>query len=130
MKYLFIFVTVHIQNRINKKRAHGYAPFQSFAFRFTPVRTRCHLHRQRCFEGSGRHVHLAFQGFRGTEEITRKQCGRSYNKDYLDYVCVYEQGIRLRPGYVTKVLILSVGSNPSNVLKIIKKQRKWSPLSS
>jgi len=35
------------------------------------------------------------------QEINRKLCGRSYSKDYLDYVCVNELGVRLRPGYLT-----------------------------
>lgn len=35
------------------------------------------------------------------QEINRKLCGRSYSKDYLDYVCVNELGVRIRPGYVT-----------------------------
>ena len=34
-------------------------------------------------------------------EINRKLCSRSYSKDYLDYVCVNELGVRLRPGYLT-----------------------------
>lgn len=33
--------------------------------------------------------------------INRKLCGRSYSKDYLDYVCVNELGVRLRPSYIT-----------------------------
>jgi integrase len=35
------------------------------------------------------------------QEINRKLCGRSYGKDYLDYICVNELGVRLRPGYIT-----------------------------
>lgn len=35
------------------------------------------------------------------QEINRKLCGRSYSKDYLDYICVNELGFRLRPGYIT-----------------------------
>ncbi|SMC60797.1 tyrosine-type recombinase/integrase [Papillibacter cinnamivorans] len=35
------------------------------------------------------------------QEFNRKLCGRSYSKDYLDYVCVNELGVRLRPGYIT-----------------------------
>ena len=35
------------------------------------------------------------------QEINRKLCGRSYSKDYLDYICVNELGVRLRPGYLT-----------------------------
>lgn len=33
--------------------------------------------------------------------INRMLCGRSYSKDYLDYVCVNELGVRLRPSYLT-----------------------------
>lgn len=35
------------------------------------------------------------------QEFNRKLCGRSYSKDYLDYVCVNELGVRLRPGHIT-----------------------------
>lgn len=35
------------------------------------------------------------------QEFNRKLCGRSYSKDYLDYVCVNELGVRLRPGLIT-----------------------------
>lgn len=35
------------------------------------------------------------------QEINRKLCGRSYSKEYLDYICVNELGVRLRPGYIT-----------------------------
>jgi integrase len=35
------------------------------------------------------------------QENNRKLCGRSYSKDYLDYICVNELGIRLRPEYLT-----------------------------
>lgn len=31
----------------------------------------------------------------------RKICGRSYNTDYLDYICVDEQGNIVRPDYIT-----------------------------
>ncbi len=34
-------------------------------------------------------------------EFNRKLCGRSYSKDYLDYVCVNELGVRLRLGHIT-----------------------------
>lgn len=35
------------------------------------------------------------------QEFNRKLCGRSYCKDYLDYICVNELGVRLRPGQIT-----------------------------
>ena len=35
------------------------------------------------------------------QESNRKLCGRSYNKEFLDYVCVDELGVRIRPNYVT-----------------------------
>jgi integrase len=35
------------------------------------------------------------------QEFNRKLCGRSYSKDYLDYICVNELGVRLRPGHIT-----------------------------
>lgn len=35
------------------------------------------------------------------QAINRKLCGRSYSKDYLDYICVNELGVRLRPNYIT-----------------------------
>ena len=35
------------------------------------------------------------------QESNRKLCGRSYSKDFLDYICVNELGVRIRPNYVT-----------------------------
>ena len=35
------------------------------------------------------------------QECNRKLCGRSYNKEFIDYVCVNELGVRIRPSYVT-----------------------------
>lgn len=35
------------------------------------------------------------------QKINRKLCGRSYSNDYLDYICVNELGVRLRPEYLT-----------------------------
>lgn len=35
------------------------------------------------------------------QKINRKLCGRSYCNDYLDYICVNELGVRLRPEYLT-----------------------------
>ena len=35
------------------------------------------------------------------QEHYRKLCGNSYNKEFLDYVCVNEIGERMRPGYIT-----------------------------
>ncbi|MBQ5328976.1 MAG: site-specific integrase [Oscillospiraceae bacterium] len=35
------------------------------------------------------------------QEENRKLCGRCYNKEYLDYVCVDEMGNRLLPNYVS-----------------------------
>lgn len=35
------------------------------------------------------------------QAINQKLCGRSYSKDYLDYICVNELGARLRPSYIT-----------------------------
>ena len=40
-------------------------------------------------------------GAKEHQEMNRKLCGRSYSKDYLDYICVNELGVRLRPGYLT-----------------------------
>jgi integrase len=40
-------------------------------------------------------------GAKEHQEMNRKLCGRSYSKDYLDYICVNELGVRLRPGYIT-----------------------------
>jgi integrase len=35
------------------------------------------------------------------QESNRKLCGRSYSKEFLDYICVNELGVRIRPNYVT-----------------------------
>lgn len=35
------------------------------------------------------------------QKENRRLCGRSYCKDYLDYICVDEMGERIKPGYVT-----------------------------
>lgn len=35
------------------------------------------------------------------QEHNRKLCGRSYNKEYLEYICVNEIGDLLTPNYVT-----------------------------
>ena len=40
-------------------------------------------------------------GAKEHQEMNRKLCGSSYSKDYLDYICVNELGVRLRPGYIT-----------------------------
>ena len=35
------------------------------------------------------------------QEYNRKLCGRSYNTEYLDYLCVDEMGDLLKPNYIT-----------------------------
>ena len=35
------------------------------------------------------------------QEVNKKLCGRSYDKNYLDYICVNEMGERVNPSYVT-----------------------------
>jgi len=35
------------------------------------------------------------------QKENRRLCGRSYCKDYLDYICVDEMGERIKPGYIT-----------------------------
>jgi integrase len=35
------------------------------------------------------------------QEINKKLCGRSYDKNYLGYICVNEMGERVNPSYVT-----------------------------
>ena len=35
------------------------------------------------------------------QEANKKLCGRSYNKDYLDYIYVDEIGDRIKPNYIT-----------------------------
>ena len=35
------------------------------------------------------------------QEYNRKLCGRSYNRDYLEYIYVNEIGERIKPGYIT-----------------------------
>ena len=35
------------------------------------------------------------------QEANRKLCGRSYNTEYLGYICVDEMGTRISPNYVT-----------------------------
>lgn len=35
------------------------------------------------------------------QEYNRQLCGRSYNKDYLEYIYVNEIGERIKPGYIT-----------------------------
>ena len=35
------------------------------------------------------------------QEKNKKLCGRSYNKNFLEYICVNEMGDRINPSYVT-----------------------------
>lgn len=39
---------------------------------------------------------------RGQQELNRKLCGRSYNKNYSDYIYVNEIGELVKPGYITQ----------------------------
>lgn len=39
---------------------------------------------------------------REEQKENRRLCGRSYNKEYLDYVCVNEIGDLIKPHYVTE----------------------------
>ena len=38
---------------------------------------------------------------KAAEERNKRLCGRSYGKDYLDYICVDEMGNLIKPEYVT-----------------------------
>lgn len=38
------------------------------------------------------------------QKVNRQLCGRSYCNDYLDYVCVNEIGVRIKPGYLSLAL--------------------------
>ncbi len=49
----------------------------------------------------------------------RKLCGNSYNKKYLDYICVDSMGKLFRPEYVTDHFTLIMNKN-NNVLKKIR----------
>ncbi|HOG01839.1 MAG TPA: site-specific integrase [Oscillospiraceae bacterium] len=45
------------------------------------------------------------------QEQNMKLCGRSYNKDYLGYICVDEMGNLLKPGYLTTSFPLLLEKN-------------------
>ena len=38
----------------------------------------------------------------GLQEEYRRVCGRCYNSDYLDYICVDEMGNIIKPDYLTE----------------------------
>lgn len=38
------------------------------------------------------------------QKVNRQLCGRSYCNDYLDYVCVNDIGVRIKPGYLSLAL--------------------------
>ena len=39
---------------------------------------------------------------KGQQETYRRLCGKSYNRDYLGYLCVDEIGNIIRPNYVSE----------------------------
>lgn len=41
------------------------------------------------------------QAAKERQSFNRKLCGKSYNQEYLDYVCVNEIGERIKPNYIT-----------------------------
>ena len=46
-------------------------------------------------------LYLYLQEVKKRQEENRVLCGRSYNKEYLDYVCVNEMGDLIKPDYVS-----------------------------
>ena len=50
-------------------------------------------------------------GVKAKQEQNMKLCGRSYNKDYLGYICVDEMGNLLKPGYLTTSFPLLLEKN-------------------
>lgn len=51
-------------------------------------------------------------------EENKKLCGNSYNKKYLDYVCVNSVGKLIRPGYVTDHFTLIMDKNKDTLRRI------------
>jgi len=47
----------------------------------------------------------------------RKLCGRSYNTDYLDYICVDEMGNRLKPNFITDNFKRVLSKNDMRVIR-------------
>ena len=45
--------------------------------------------------------HDKLLNIKSQQEANKKLCGRSYNKDYLDYIYVDEIGDRIKPNYIT-----------------------------
>ncbi len=45
------------------------------------------------------------------QELNRRLCGRSYNKEYLGYICVDEMGNLIKPGYVTTAFPIMLERN-------------------
>ena len=51
------------------------------------------------------------EAFKERQEQYRMLCGRSYCRDYLDYICLDEMGERLRPNYLSTGFTLLLESN-------------------
>ena len=45
------------------------------------------------------------------QQENRRACGRSYCKDYLDYIYVNELGVRVQPNYITQNFALTLKNN-------------------
>lgn len=54
---------------------------------------------------------------RAEQEENRRLCGRSYCKDYLEYVCVNEIGERINPSYITDAFPKLLEKNGLRVIR-------------
>ena len=45
------------------------------------------------------------------QQENRRLCGRSYNKEYLDYICVNQLGERMKPDYITSMFPVLLEKN-------------------
>ena len=50
---------------------------------------------------------------KGQQETYRRLCGKSYNREYLGYLCVDEIGNIIRPNYVSEQFPKAVGEKRS-----------------
>lgn len=51
------------------------------------------------------------------QQENRRLCGRSYCKDYLDYICVDEMGFRIKPAYLTMAFPQLLERNNMRVIR-------------
>ncbi len=54
---------------------------------------------------------------RAEQEENRRLCGRSYCKEYLDYICVDEMGNRMNPSYITGTFGKLLAANEMRVIR-------------